>query len=71
MIDTWALSLWVGGARSCDGHVTHVAMVIYLPSVPSNELNGGILKHEKVKTEQVLWYPNIALYFMYKAYVHL
>ena len=49
MMDTWALSLWVGGARSCDGHVTQVTMVIHLPSVPSNELDGGILKHEKVK----------------------
>ena len=48
-MDTWALSLWVGGTRSCDGNVTHVAMVIHLPSVPSNELDGGILKHEKVK----------------------
>ena len=43
------VTVGVGGAWSCDGHVTHVTMVIHLPSVPSNELNGRILKHEKVK----------------------
>ena len=43
------VTVGVGVAWSCDGHVTHVAMVIHLPSVPSNELNGRILKHEKVK----------------------
>ena len=37
------VTVGVGGAWSCDGHVTHVAMVIHLPSVPSNELNGRIL----------------------------
>ena len=46
------VTVGVGGAWSCDCHVTHVTMVIHSPSVPSNELNGRILKHEKVKSKK-------------------